>query len=227
MASLRFSGRDGTMARFKLFIGNKCFSSWSLRPWVAMKHCGVPFEEEVVRLRTAESAANLAAVSPTGQVPVLHDSGRVVWETLAILEYLAELHPGKAFWPAERDTRAQARSVATEMHSGFRALRYGWPMNLRRPPALRALEGEAEADRRRVETVWRECLARYGGPFLFGDFTIADAMYAPVVTRFQSYGGELAPETAAYVRAVLDLPAMREWYDGAAAETWPEPSPDE
>lgn len=215
------------MTSFKLFIGNKCFSSWSLRPWVAMKHFDIAFEEATIRLRTPESAANLAAVSPTGQVPVLHHDGRVIWETLAILEYLAELFPEKNWWPAERELRAEARSVAAEMHSGFRALRYAWPMNLRRPRSLRALDGEAETDARRVETVWRECLARHGGPFLFGDFTIADAMYAPMATRFSTYGGELAPETAAYVETVLALPAMQEWYAQAAAETWPEPSPDE
>jgi glutathione S-transferase len=216
------------MARFKLFIGNKCFSSWSLRPWIGMRHFGIPFEEGFVRLRTPETAANLAAVSPTGQVPVLLDEGKVIWETLAILEYLAELFPEKAWWPEDRDGRAQARSVATEMHSGFRALRYAWPMNLRRLRGPKALDGEADGDRRRVETVWRECLARHGGPLLFGpDFTIADAMYAPMVTRFSTYGGDLAPETAAYVEAVLALPAMREWYEGAAAETWPEPGADE
>lgn len=215
------------MTRLKLFIGNKCFSSWSLRPWVAMKHFGIPFEEEVVRLRTPESAANLAAVSPTGQVPVLHSNGKIVWETLAILEYLAELFPEKGWWPADRELRAEARSVATEMHSGFRALRYAWPMNLRRPKSLKALDGEEEADRARVEAVWHECLARHGGPFLLGDFTIADAMYAPMATRFDTYGGDLPAEIAAYVQTVLALPAMREWYAGAAAETWPEPGPDE
>lgn len=215
------------MTGFTLFIGNKCFSSWSLRPWVAMRHFGIPFEEACVRLRTPDSAANLAKVSPSGQVPVLHDGGQVIWETLAILEYLAELFPEKGFWPADRALRAEARSVATEMHSGFRALRYAWPMNLRRPQALKALEGEAEADRKRVAAVWQECLARHGGPFLFGEFTAADAMYAPMATRFDTYGGELEPAVGAYVKTVLDLPAMREWYQDAAAETWPEPDPNE
>lgn len=217
------------MAGLKLYIGNKCFSSWSLRPWVAMKHFAIPFAEEVVRLRTPDSAANLAKVSPTGQVPVLHEGGAVIWETLAILEYLAERFPEKPFWPADRAVRAQARSVATEMHSGFRALRYAWPMNLRRPPAHQPLDGEAETDRRRVEALWRECRAHHqaAGPFLFGSFTAADAMYAPMATRFDTYGGDLAPEIGTYVKAVLDLPAMRDWYVGAAAETWPEPGPDE
>ncbi len=215
------------MSRFTLFIGNKCFSSWSLRPWVGLKHFGIPFEEKTIRLRTPETAANLAAVSPTGQVPVLLDDGKLIWETLAILEYLADCFPEHPFWPADRDVRAQARSTATEMHSGFRALRYAWPMNLRRPRSLKALEGEAEADRQRVETVWRDCLGRSGGPFLFGAFTIADAMYAPMVTRFDTYGGELPSDIRAYCDAVLALPAMREWVADASAEPWPEPSPDE
>lgn len=215
------------MAGLKLFIGNKCVSSWSLRPWIGMQHFGIPFDEEVVRLRTPETAANLAKISPTGQVPVLRDGDAVIWESLAILEYLAELFPDKPFWPADRAIRAQARAVATEMHSGFRALRYAWPMNLRRPRSLKALDGEADADRRRVEAVWREYLTKSGGPFLFGAFTIADAMYAPMVTRFSTYGGELASEIGVYVKAVLETPAMREWYSQAAAETWPEPSPDE
>jgi glutathione S-transferase len=214
---------------FKLYIGNKCFSSWSLRPWVAMQHLGIPFEEGFVRLRTPETAANIAKISPSGAVPVLHHDGKVTWETLAIVEYLHELYPEKQVWPADRDTRAFARSVATEMHSGFRELRYGWPMNLRRPKGHKLLDIEGEMQRRRIEAVWHECRARYGksGPFLFGAFTAADAMYAPVVTRFDTYGGELAPVTRAYVDAMLATPAMKEWYAGAAAETFPEPGPDE
>jgi glutathione S-transferase len=214
---------------FKLYIGNKCLSSWSLRPWVAMKHLGIPFEEEVVRLRTSETAANLARISPTAAVPVLHHDGKVIWETLAILEYLNELFPEKDLWPADRDARAFARCVATEMHSGFREVRYGWPMNLRRPKSHKPLDAEGEAQRRRIEAIWRECRERYGkgGPFLFGAFSAADAMYAPVVTRFDTYGGELAPPTRAYVETVLAMPAMRDWYADAAAEPWSEPGPDE
>lgn len=217
------------MANFELFIGNKCFSSWSLRPWVAMKYIGMDFTETLVRLRTPESAANLAKVSPTGQVPVLKHDGRIVWETLAILEYLADLKPEAELWPTDLGARALARSVATEMHSGFREVRYGWPMNLRRPKSHKPLDADGEKQRARIETIWRQCREQYGqgGPFLFGHFTAADAMYAPVVTRFDTYGGELAPDTRAYVDAVLATPAMREWYAGAAAETFPEPSPDE
>ena len=214
---------------FKLYIGNKCMSSWSLRPWLAMKQLEIPFEEGVIRLSTPETAANLAKVSPNGMVPVLHHDGSVIWDSLAILEYLNELFPEKQLWPEERDVRAFARSVSTEMHSGFREVRYGWPMNLRRPRSHRPLDAEGEKQRRRIETIWGECRETYGegGPFLFGDFTAADAMYAPVVTRFDTYGGELAPVTRAYVEAMLAMPAMREWYADAAAETWPEPSPDE
>jgi glutathione S-transferase len=214
---------------FKLYIGNKCFSSWSLRPWVAMRHLEIPFEEGFVRLRTPQSAANLAAVSPTGQVPVLDHDGRIVWETLAILEYLNDLFPEKRLWPQHLGARALARSVATEMHSGFREVRYGWPMNLRRPRGHKPLDAEGDLQRQRIEAIWRECQAGYGtgGPFLFGRFTAADAMYAPVVTRFDTYGGELAPDIRAYVDAMLDTPAMRHWYAEAAKETWPEPGPEE
>lgn len=214
---------------FKLYIGNKCFSSWSLRPWIALKHLEIPFEEVFVRLRTPETAANLAKISPTGQVPVLDHDGKIVWETLAILEYLNDLFPDKQLWPSSIKARALARSVATEMHSGFREVRYGWPMNLRQPKAHKMLDAEGEAQRARIEAIWRECRQKYGqdGPFLFGHFTAADAMYAPVVTRFDTYGGKLAPEIRAYVDAVLATPAMKEWYAGAAAETFPEPGLDE
>jgi len=217
------------MAEFTLYIGNKCFSSWSLRPWVAMKQLGIPFEEKFVRLRTPETAANLAAISPTGQVPVLLHNGRLVWETLAILEYLAELFPEKRLWPQEREARALARCVATEMHSGFRELRYGWPMNLRRPRRHKPLDTEGDKQRARIESIWRACRQHHGqsGPFLFGHFTAADAMYAPVVTRFDTYGGELATDTRAYVDAVLATEAMRQWYAEAAKEPWPEPGPHE
>ena len=142
---------------FTLYIGNKCFSSWSLRPWVAMRHLEIPFEEGFVRLRTPETAANLAKVSPTGQVPVLDHDGRIVWETLAILEYLSDLYPEKRLWPADIAARALARSVATEMHSGFREVRYGWPMNLRRPKGHKPLDAEGELQRGRIEAIWREC----------------------------------------------------------------------
>lgn len=216
------------MADMVLTIGNKCFSSWSLRPWIALKEFGIPFEERFVRLRTPETAANLAAVSPTGLVPVLDHDGLVVWETLAILEYLGELFPDRGMWPADRKRRAIARSVATEMHSAFKELRYAWPMNLRRPKDHKPLTGDADDQRRRIESVWRACLSQHReGPFLFGRFSAADAMYAPIVTRFDTYGGALPADIRAYCDAVLSTAGMREWYAEAAKEPWPEPYPDE
>ncbi|MGH6930215.1 MAG: glutathione S-transferase family protein [Dongiaceae bacterium] len=217
------------MSEFHLYVGNKCFSSWSLRPWIALRHCGIPFTETLVRLRTPETAANLAKVSPTGQVPVLVHGETAIWETLAILEYLADLFPDRALWPADRAARTLARCVATEMHSGFLELRYGWPMNLRRPKGGKPLDGAAAEQVLRVQAIWRQCRKAHGagGPFLFGQFTAADAMYAPVVTRFDTYGGALDPDIRAYVDAVLATPAMVKWYDEAAKEPWPEPGPDE
>ena len=217
------------MSGLHLFIGNKCFSSWSLRPWIALRHCDIPFEETVVRLRTPETAVNLARVSPTGQVPVLLHGAAVIWETLAILEYLAELFPDRGLWPADQAARRLARCVATEMHSGFRELRYGWPMNLRRPKLHKPLDGPGSEQAQRIQALWRQCRNAHGagGPFLFGHFTAADAMYAPVVTRFDTYGGPLDADIRTYVDAVLATPAMRRWYAEAAQETWPEPGPDE
>ncbi|MFO0993022.1 MAG: glutathione S-transferase family protein [Hyphomicrobiales bacterium] len=214
---------------YELYIGNKCFSSWSLRPWLALKHHNIPFTEKFVRLRQPDTAARLLEVSPSGRVPVLHHDGRKIWDTLAILEYLAELHPDKRLWPDDREARAMARSVSAEMHSSFADVRNQWAMNLRRPKTYKALSEAGPKQAARIEAIWRECRKHYGvgGPFLFGSFTAADAMYAPVVTRFDTYGGDLAPDIRAYVDSILALPAMKEWYAGAAAETFPEPGPDE
>ncbi len=168
-------------------------------------------------------------MSPTGLVPVLLHGKTVIWETLAILEYLADLYPDRRLWPADREARRLARCVATEMHSGFLELRYGWPMNLRRPKGHKPLDGAAAEHEQRIKTLWRQCRQAHGvgGPFLFGHFTAVDAMYAPVVTRFDTYGGKLDDDIRAYVDAMLATSAMKQWYTEAAKEPWPEPGPDE
>jgi len=202
----------------ELVIGNRNYSSWSLRPWFLLKALDIPFTELRIPLFEVGSAAAIGRVSPSGKVPVLRDGPLVVWESLAILETLAERCP--AAWPADPLARAHARSVATEMHGGFGALRAELPMNCR---ARRRIEpsAAARADIARVHAIWRDCRERHAaaGPWLFGAVSIADAMYAPVVTRFATYGigGEAAVE--AYVAHVLESPPLREWLAGAAAES--------
>jgi glutathione S-transferase len=217
------------VAELHLFIGNKCFSSWSLRPWLALKHLGLPFEETVIRLRQPDTRANIRALARSEKVPCLHHGKRVIWESLSILEYLAELSPESNLWPKDRAARADARSISAEMHSGFAELRQEWGMNLRRKKTPKPLAGAARNQAKRIEDYWRRMRAAHGhgGPFLFGAFTAADAMYAPVVTRFDTYGGTLAPDTRAYCDAILATDGMRQWYAEAANEPWPEPSPDE
>jgi glutathione S-transferase len=217
------------VAELHLFIGNKCFSSWSLRAWLALKHLGLPFEETVIRLRQPDTRANIRALARSEKVPCLHHGKRVIWESLSILEYLAELSPESNLWPKDRAARADARSISAEMHSGFAELRQEWGMNLRRKKTPKPLAGAARDQAKRIEDYWRRMRAAHGhgGPFLFGAFTAADAMYAPVVTRFDTYGGTLAPDTRAYCDAILATDGMRQWYAEAANEPWPEPSPDE
>ncbi|MDP9137232.1 MAG: glutathione S-transferase family protein [Pseudomonadota bacterium] len=217
------------MSDLHLFIGNKCFSSWSLRPWLALKELGIPFRETVIRLRQTDTKANIRALARADKVPCLHHGSLVIWESLAILEYVAELAPAKKLWPADTEARAMARSIATEMHGGFADLRNEWGMNLRRRKSPKPLQGPARDQAQRIEDFWRRTRAKFGqtGPFLFGNFTAADAMYAPVVTRFDTYGGNLAADTRAYCDAVLGTGGMREWYAGAAVEPWPEPDPEE
>jgi glutathione S-transferase len=206
-----------------LVIGNKAYSSWSLRPWLAMRAAGLAFEEELVRLSEPTSREVLLSHSPAGRVPVLKHDGRTIWESLSILEYLAELAPDAKLWPADPEARALARSVSGEMHAGFQALRGAMPMNLRRhlPGRGRDLPGVAD-DIGRITQIWRDCRQRYGdgGPFLFGTFGNADAMYAPVATRFRTYAVELDPVSRAYADAVLALPAFLEWQEAAEAEPW-------
>ena len=206
-----------------LVIGNKNYSSWSLRPWLALRHAGIPFSERLIPLSDENWDAAIAAVSPSRRVPVLLHGGRTVWETLAILEYANELFPEAGLWPADRDGRAVARAVACEMHAGFAALRTHMPMNLRRLDLKGKGGGPGvAADIGRVCAIWRDCRARYGagGDFLFGAFGAADAMFAPVVTHLDTHGVALNDTCAAYSRAVLTLPAFVEWRDAAVGEPW-------
>ncbi len=205
-----------------LIIGNKNYSSWSLRPWIAMKAAGIAFEETVISLDAADFKARVGAVSGTGKVPVLSDGDVHVWESLAILEYLAEKFPDAGLWPADAAARAHARAVANEMHGGFLPLRRHLPMNMWRPVIKRELTAEAAANVARIEALWAECRARFGkgGPFLFGRFGAADAMYAPVVARLHTYGVDIGAGTRAYMDAVMALPAWREWHAAALKEPW-------
>ncbi|HEY5897808.1 MAG TPA: glutathione S-transferase family protein [Burkholderiales bacterium] len=199
-----------------LVIGNKNYSSWSLRPWLAMKVLGIRFEEKRITLRRPETKAEILRYSPAGHVPVLHDGATVVWDSLSILEYLAERHP--QLWPADAAERAKARSISAEMHSGFANLRQHMSMNVRKRYAGKGRTPEAMAEVERIQAIWSAAK----GPFLFGEFTAADAMYAPVVLRFRTYG--VAARNQAYMEAMLALPAMREWIE--AAEREPESIPE-
>ena len=208
----------------KLIIGNKNYSSWSMRPWIAMKATNIPFEETVISLDAPNFKQVVGPVSGTGKVPALIDGDVHVWESLAILEYLAEKFPNAGLWPADGATRAFARAVSNEMHAGFVPLRRHMPMNMWRPVIKRELTPEVSANVQRIELIWSECRMRYGnksgGPFLFGGFCTADAMYAPVVARLHTYGVDVAATTKAYMDAVMALPAWREWHAAALKETW-------
>jgi glutathione S-transferase len=211
---------------YRLVIGNKNTSSWSQRPWLAMRHAGIAFDEIAIDLRAPDAKAQILRHSPSGKVPALFTDGRAIWDSLAILEFLAETRPRAALWPKPADARALARSVAAEMHSGFQALREHCPMDfLGRAPKARLPKAVA-ADVRRIVAIWQDCRRRPGsaGPFLFGRFCAADAMYAPVVSRFRTYLPDLAPygddgTAQAYVDALFSLPAMAEWEEGARAQT--------
>ena len=208
------------MSRYRLVIGNKNYSSWSLRPWIYLKHHGLAFEEVRLPLDSDTFRNEIHRYSPTGRVPVLHDGDLVVWDSLAILEYLADQHPETGGWPAERGARAHARAISAEMHSGFADMRNELPMNCRRRSETHVLSAQARRDVERVLAIWRETRHRHGagGDFLFGAFGIADAMYAPVTCRFLSYGIALDETCRRYVEAVQALPAMRAWLADAMAE---------
>ena len=211
------------MSELTLYIGNKNYSSWSLRGWLLLKQVGTPFKEVIIPLNSPGPAPAIREHSPSGKVPALRYGDLAVWDSLAIAEYLAEEFHQSHLWPADRAARAYARSVSAEMHSGFANLRSQMPMNLRREPFFLPRTPEVEADVARICDIWREARRRFGergGPFLFGRFGIADAMFAPVATRFRTYGVPLDEVCSAYVSAIYDLDVMREWLEASEAEPW-------
>jgi glutathione S-transferase len=205
-----------------LIIGNKAYSSWSLRPWLALTVAGAEFEEVVVPLDQEDTADRLAELSPSRRVPVLKTEHGVLVESLAIIEYVAELYPAAQLWPGDRWARAEARAAAAEMHAGFAALRRDMPMDLKRRRPGVGHSAEALADAERVQQLWRDLRQRHGrgGDFLFGGFGAVDAMFAPVCTRFRTYDVPLDDTAKAYCAAIFDLPAFRGWERAAMAEPW-------
>jgi glutathione S-transferase len=210
--------------KLQLVIGNKNYSSWSMRPWVLLREARIPFEEVQLKFDETGGGLRVAGIerySAAGKVPVLLVDGEPVWDTLAICETVAELYPSKQHWPQDPKARRVARSVCAEMHSSFQALRGAMPMNIRGRHPGKGLNEKSIRDIQRVIAIWSDCRARFGkdGPLLFGAFTIADAFYAPVVMRFQTYAVELPAVARAYCEAVQALPAVREWCDAARRET--------
>jgi len=205
-----------------LTIGNKNYSSWSFRPWLALKVAAIPFEETVIPIHYPGSKEKFLERSPAGKVPILKDGAVTVWESLAILEYVAEKFPDAALWPRDAAARAHSRTIASEMHAGFVPLRRQCPMNMWRPVKKLELSAETAANVARIDAMWSDCRARFGGdgPFLFGRFGGADAMYAPVVSRFHTYAVEVSAVSSAYMQTMMALPAWQEWYDAALKEEW-------
>ena len=205
-----------------LVLANKAYSSWSLRPWILLVQFKIPFEEVVIPMDRPETREAMLKYAPTGKCPSLHDGRISVWESLAIVEYVAEAFPEKPIWPRSKAARALARSLASEMHAGFQALREACPTNFRRAPKPIALRDEVKADVARIEAAWAHARETHGkaGPFLFGRFSAADAMFAPVVNRFHAYAAPVSPATRAYIDAVMALPAWKAWIADAAAEPW-------
>ena len=206
----------------KLVIGNKNYSTWSMRPWLAMRATHIAFEEIFIPLYTGQTDKDrILKFSRSGKVPILIDGETAVWDSLAIIEYLAERFPDVRLWPEDRVERAHARSISAEMHSGFLALRSECGMNLHRPVGAITLSEDARANIARVQEIWSDCRARYGtrGPFLFGTFGAADAMFAPVVHRFRTYAIAVSLEVKNYMETMMALPAFREWTEAGLAET--------
>ena len=208
------------MAALTLVIGNKNYSSWSMRPWVLMKQLGIPFDEVKLRFNSLEWNAHIERWSPSRLVPVLWRGDQSVWDSLAIMETLNEWYPDKAVWPRDGKARSLARSAAAEMHSGFRDLRSSMPMNVRGSYPGKGMSPEVQVNIDRIEQLWTEARSRFGadGAFLFGAFSAADAMYAPVVMRFKTYAPKLSPECARYCEAMLAAPGVRAWIDEALKE---------
>lgn len=206
------------MAVTTLTLSSKNYSSWSLRGWLMAKLAGIPFEEVVIEPNDADARAEILLLSPSILVPCLTYEGIKVWDTLAIGEFLNELKPKKALLPKDRATKAHCRAISGEMHSGFVSLRQALPMNIKGHFPNFKIWSKAKADIDRITAIWRECLTTYGGPYLFGEITIADAMYAPVVSRFRTYDVKLEPQLQAYADRIWDLPAMQEWREAALAE---------
>lgn len=206
----------------KLIIANKLYSSWSLRPWMLMTALDIAFEEEVIPLYQPDTAARIARHTPAGRVPVLVDGGMPIWESLAIVEYLHEKFPDRQVWPRTLSARVHARCIANEMHAGFGALRQACPMNLGKRMKPKQQSAEVMANVTRISEVWADARARFAGDgaFLFGDFTAADAMYAPVVTRLDTYQIPVDAEARAYMDAVLQHPAFTAWRSAALQEPW-------
>ncbi len=205
-----------------LVIANKAYSSWSLRAWLLLAHFGVAFEEKVIPLRQPDTRKKILKYSPTGKLPALIDGDAKVFESLAIVEYIAEKYPKKAIWPKDKAARAHARSIAAEMHAGFAALRAHCPTSFIRAVKKRALTPEVEADVARIEALWASTRRKFGkgGPFLFGEFCAADAMFAPVANRFHVYDAPISRASRAYIDALMDLPAYQAWLKDGAAEKW-------
>ncbi len=208
------------MERLTLYIGNKNYSSWSFRPWIAMTGCGIEFDEVLIPFDFPAGNPRFSEISPTARVPALHHGNIRVWELLAIIEYVAELFPDAGLWPRHVKARAEARAVSCEMVAGFRALRNACPMNIRRPKQRIELGDGVMSDVARIETIWRDMRDHSGGPFLFGAFSAADAMFAPVVNRFETYDLVASADTLSYMTAMKELPAWQAWQQAALAETW-------
>ncbi len=206
----------------KLILANKAYSSWSLRPWILLTHFKIPFEEVVIPMDEPETRANMLKYAPTGKCPSLHDGNTAIWESLAIIEYVAEAYPEKAIWPRAKAPRAHARSLANEMHAGFGALRQACPTNFRRSVRAVAVSEEVRADVARIEAAWAHARERFGaaGPYLFGRFSAADAMFAPMVNRFHVYDIPVLKPTRAYMETIMALPAWKAWIAAAEAEPW-------